>query len=354
MGLFGNQFSNVVEWQESRDDVMFWKWNNDEIKKGSKLIIRPGQDAIFMYNGKVEGIFKDPGSFDIESQIIPFLSTLKGIKFGFNSGVRAEVVFINTKEFTLRWGTKNPVNIQAPGLPGGMPIGAFGTFSCKINDYDTFIEKIAGIKKQYLVDEIKERVTSTLNPLLMKWITKEGKDMFNLQANAIDIARGIKDDLDFEIIKLGITITAFNIESFNYPESVKRMQEKVASQSMVGDMGRYTQMAMADNMGRGGNGAGNTAMNMANTMAGMQMGMMMGQQMVNTMQNPMGQMQQGMAGTNFNGQMQNPQMVQQNPQAAQEQTPAAGAGGTVPKFCPNCGTKTEGTKFCSNCGTKLI
>ena len=59
MGLFGNQFANVVEWEEYRDDVLFWKWSNREIKKGSRLIIRPGQDAIFLYNGKVEGIFTD-------------------------------------------------------------------------------------------------------------------------------------------------------------------------------------------------------------------------------------------------------------------------------------------------------
>ena len=100
MGFFGNQLSNVVEWQEYRDDIIFWKWCNDEIKKGSRLIIRPGQDAIFMYNGKTEGVFRDEGSFDIESDIIPFLSSLKGFKFGFNSGIRAEVLFINTKEFS--------------------------------------------------------------------------------------------------------------------------------------------------------------------------------------------------------------------------------------------------------------
>jgi len=46
-----------------------------------------------MYNGVIEGIFKEEGSFDIESDIIPFLSTLKGFKFGFNSGMRAEVLF---------------------------------------------------------------------------------------------------------------------------------------------------------------------------------------------------------------------------------------------------------------------
>ena len=51
MGLFGSQFLDVIEWNETRDDVIFWKWKNNEIKKNSRLIIRPGQDAIFMHNG---------------------------------------------------------------------------------------------------------------------------------------------------------------------------------------------------------------------------------------------------------------------------------------------------------------
>ena len=102
MGLFGNQFANVIEWTEYRDDVIFWKWANREIKKDSRLIVHQGQDAIFLYNGRLEGIFKDEGSYEIESQIIPFLSTLKGFKFGFNSGLRAEVLFVNTKIFNIK------------------------------------------------------------------------------------------------------------------------------------------------------------------------------------------------------------------------------------------------------------
>ena len=110
MSFFKNQFANVVEWQEFRDDMIFYKWSNSEIKKGSKLIIRPGQDAVFFKNGKIEGIFRDEGEYDIESQIIPFLSTLKGFKFGFNSGMRVEVLFVNTKEFVVKWGTQNAIN----------------------------------------------------------------------------------------------------------------------------------------------------------------------------------------------------------------------------------------------------
>lgn len=325
MGLF-SQFADVVEWQETRDDVIFWKWNEDEIKKGSRLVIRPGQDAIFMYNGRVEGVFTDEGSFDIASDIIPFLSSLKGFKFGFNSGIRAEVLFINTKEFTVKWGTKNAVSIPAPGLPGGMPIRAFGSFQFKVSDYDCLIDKIAGVKKQFLVEDVKERVMACCDPLLMKWIVKEGKDMFHLQAYADEIGRGIAQDLDMEMMKIGICITGFQIQSVSYPEEVARMQQKVASQAMVGDMGRYTQTAMADSM-TSGNGS-----HMAADMVGMQMGMMMAGQMANQAASQFG-MHTG----------------QPAAQGAADSSERA-----VPNFCPNCGARTNGGKFCSNCGQKLV
>ena len=94
-----------------------------------------------------------------------------------------------------------------------------------------------------------------LDQLLMKWIASEGKDMFNLQANAHAIAKGIETDLDMEMCKLGIGITGMTIQSFSYPEEVKKMQEKAASQSMIGDMNRYQQMAVADGM-KAGRGSG--------------------------------------------------------------------------------------------------
>ena len=323
MGLFGNQLANVIEWSEYNDDTLFWKWSNNEIKKGSKLILKPGQVAIFLYNGKIEGVFEDDGEYDIQSDIIPFLSTLKGFKFGFNSGLRAEVIFINTKELTLKWGTKNAINIPAAGLPGGMPIRAFGTMSCKVDDYQILIEKISGVQRQYNIEDIKERVMSMLDQLLMKWIVREGKDMFNLQANAHEISSGIQSDLDLEMRKIGLSVTNFAVSSFNYPEEIKKMQEKAAAQSMVGDVNRYTQMAMADSMANG-----NTS-GVASDMAQMQMGMMMGQQMVNQM----------------GGAQQSSQQSNSNTSNGNE---------NVPKFCPTCGTKTNGAKFCPECGTKLI
>ena len=67
---------------------------------------------------------------------------------------------------------------------------------------------------------------------------------------------------------------------------------------------------------------------------------MMGQQMVNNMQAQQPMQQQPM---------------QQQPVPAQPVQSVAPAGEeAAPKFCPNCGTPTNGAKFCSNCGNKLV
>ncbi|MGO4889900.1 SPFH domain-containing protein [Anaerobacillus sp. MEB173] len=330
MMFFRNQFANVVEWEEFRDDMIFWKWCNREIKKGSKLIIRPGQDAIFMHSGRIEGIFKDDGEYDIDSQIIPFLSTLKGFKFGFNSGMRAEVLFVNTKEFTVKWGTRNAIHMPHPQLPGGIPIRANGTFNVKVNDYIALIDKIAGIKNSYYIEDVKIRITSILDQLLMEWISKEGKDLFNLQANAADISKGIREDLDMSIIDDGLTITRFNVMSFNYPEEIQKMINKTASHSMIADLGKYQQVEMVDGMASGKTQGGGAA----SDMAGMMMGMNIAKEMMKNME-------QNKSNT-------------EKPQQSQDNEPQQNESKAKVNFCPNCGAKATGGNFCSNCGHKLV
>ena len=326
MGFFKRQLANVIEWDEFRDDMIFYKWHNDEIKKDSKIIIRPGQDAVFLYNGQIEGIFEEEGNYEVESDIIPFLSTLKGFKFGFDSGIRAEVLFVNTKEFTIKWGTQNPINIPTDTLPGGMPIRANGTLNFKVKDYLQLINNVAGVKDSYLVEDVRIRITAVLDQLLMKWIAKEGKDMFHLQANSFEIGNGIREDLNTELYNIGMTVVGFNIISFNYPKEIQDMINKNASHTMVGDLGRYQQISMTDGISSGkvqGGGA-------ASDMAGMMMGMNVAKEMMDNMK-------------------ESDKSSQTPPSNNSPQV----SSGNIPNFCPNCGQKTEGANFCSNCGQKL-
>jgi len=363
VSFFRSQLANVIEWDEFRDDMIFWKWPNNEIKKGSKLIIRPGQDAIFFNHGRIEGIFEEAGDYEIESDIIPFLSTLKGYKFGFVTGMRCEVLFVNTKQFTVKWGTKNAIHLPTPQLPGGIPVRANGTFHFKVNDYVALIDNIAGVRDSYLVEDVKIRITAVLDQLLMKWIGREGKDMFNLQANASEIAAGIKQDLDMQIINDGMSITNFHIRSFNYPKEIREMIKKSASHHMVGDVNKYQQVEMTDGIASGKIKGGGTA----SDMTGMMMGMNIANEMMRNMregsqtnQENVEPSQQQTNQAKAQASQQEQQTNQANAQASQQKqqtnqsAPASGEKGNIPNFCPNCGTKTSGGNFCSNCGYKLV
>lgn len=325
--MFGKQLANVIEWADEGEGVLFCKWDNEEIKKGSVLILRPGQDAAFFYNGKLEGIFREEGRYEVESKIIPFLSTLKGFKFGFKAGLKAEVLFINTKGIVGNWGTKTPVNIPSQALPGGIPIRANGTYVMKVDDAQKLMDEIAGMSREFTAEDARSRIDPVVGSMLMKHITKEGRDFFHLQAYADEIGEGIRADLDTKLKKSGITLTEFNIASFSYPKEVQDMVNKVASQSMIGgNMQTYQQVAFADSMTN--NNGGNTAASMAQMAAGLAMG-------------------QQMAGSLFAG----------NNAAGNAGAGAAASGSTAAsgaKFCPNCGHPVKpGAKFCENCGNKL-
>ena len=165
MAWFG-QGKDTIEWQEFRDDVLFYKWKGKEIKKGSKLIIRPGQKAIFYANGVVEGIFEEPGNFDIASEIVPFLSTLKGVfQLRGDSGLRAEVYFVNAKELLLPWGTRQRIMIPTPEVPSGIPVGCNGNMIIEFRAYLRFIEQVAGISKTYSLVDIVDRIMGEVSPI---------------------------------------------------------------------------------------------------------------------------------------------------------------------------------------------
>lgn len=325
--MFKNQLSSVVEWNTTDKDALFYKWRQDELKKGSVLIVRMGQKAVFFNNGVIDGEFDKQGRFDVESEIIPFLSSLKGLKFGFNSGYRAEVLFINTKGVIVNWGTKQPVNIMAQGLPGGVPVRANGTYIIHVADPVKIMNEISG-EETFRVEDAKQRLDPFMDQLLLQHITQEGGGFFNMMANSGVIGKAIEKDLDEKMEPLGIKVSDLSIASLTYPKEIQDMITKVAAQSMIGgNMATYQQVAFTDNMSKNGTGMGGQFANMS---AGWAMGRQMAQNMVAQ-----------------------PQAPQQQP--VQQAAPAQGGGNfSGARFCPNCGKPLNGSsKFCPECGFKL-
>ena len=110
------EFIDIVEWTDDSQDTMVYRFdgNDNEIKYGAQLIVRQAQAAVFVNKGKIADIFSS-GNYSLETDNLPVLTTLAGWKYGFHSPFKAEVYFVNLKNFTnLKWGTRNPVIVKDP------------------------------------------------------------------------------------------------------------------------------------------------------------------------------------------------------------------------------------------------
>jgi len=326
MAWFG-QGKDTIEWLEYRPDILFYKWGGNEIKRGSRLIVRSGQKAIFYASGKIHGVFESEGNFDIDSEIIPFLSELKGwLSLRSDTGLRAEVYFVNAKELLMNWGTRQRIMIPTVEVPSGIPIGMNGNLAVVFRDYLKFISKIAGIKSTYTLGDISQRILGEMDGIVAEAVLQgQGSVGLNalvaLQANSRTLSKKMEEELDKELFEIGLGVNDVNIISINYPEEVQKMAEKVAAQAFVTDTGKYAALAMSDGMGQQGG---------QNSMAAMGAQITMGAQLAQQM-----------------GQAMQPQQHAPAPSAPAPSVPAAD------RFCPKCRVMVSG-RYCSVCGTETV
>lgn len=243
--------------------------------------------------------------------------------------MRAEVYFVNAKELLIPWGTRSRIMIPSPEVPSGIPVGCNGNLIVEFRDYLTFIKKVAGVKATFSLDDISERIMGELNPIVSECILGGERQvgvnaLIALQGNSRALGKRICEELDKELMSIGLGVANLNILSINYPKEVQEMAEKVAAQSFVGDVGKYSTIAMADSFGQSGGSAAGAA-------AQMGMGLQMGQQIM----------------ANMNAQP-TPQAQNQPAQQAPSQPAPADA-----KFCPTC-RKMVATNFCPDCGTQTV
>ena len=163
MGIFSgisHELIDIIEWTDDSSDVLLWsfpRWQN-EIKNGAKLVVRQAQVAVFVNEGKIADVFQ-PGTYTLETQNMPILTTLKGWKYGFNSPFKAEVYFVNTKQYTdQKWGTKNPIMLNDDKF-GMVELRAFGTYAFRVADAKKFLEEIVGTNSAFTTEDISRTIT---------------------------------------------------------------------------------------------------------------------------------------------------------------------------------------------------
>lgn len=105
MGLWDivkDQFLDVIEFEDKSNKLVVTKFRresgNDELKQGSKVIVRESQCAVFLKGGQLADVLP-PGTYSLNTENFPILTKLEAFPYLFVSPVIADLYFVSTRQF---------------------------------------------------------------------------------------------------------------------------------------------------------------------------------------------------------------------------------------------------------------
>lgn len=270
--MIKSQFIEIIEATTPDPNLLMWKYADEdkEIKNGAKLTVRESQIVIFLNEGQFADVFQ-PGLYTLSTENIPVLSRLKGWKYGFNSPFKADVYFVNTRQFVNnKWGTPAPIMMRDTEF-GQVRVRAFGTFDIQIRDFETFFRQYAGSYKTFSVFELQYELRDFIAPKFGEVLAQENISVKDIAGNISEISRKITPLLNPYFLQFGIDLITFNITSVTLPDEVSAHYDKITNMNMVNDMEKFAKFNTAQAIGQKGTIANEGLTN------GMMTGMMMNQ-----------------------------------------------------------------------------
>jgi membrane protease subunit (stomatin/prohibitin family) len=213
------QLRSVIEWQNPHPDALFQQWtdNGDEIKNASKLIVGPGQGCIFVYQGKVQSVIQQECSCNLETDNIPFWTTISKFMQAFESEHKVGIYFYKRCDIlNQKWGTTSTVKFLDPHYHFPVGLKAYGNYSYKITDPREFFTSIVGSHNDYLIEDFRQVLSARIVEPLTDFLASSQYSYADIDANREEITRGLLLKLSLEFHALGLEINDFCIEGTDF------------------------------------------------------------------------------------------------------------------------------------------
>lgn len=287
MGLFDairNEFIQIIEWLDDSSNTLVYRFpvHEQEIKMGAQLTVRENQVALFINEGEVADLFK-PGRYELSTQNMPVMTTLRSWKYGFDTPFKAEVYFFNTRLFTdLKWGTQNPVMMRDAEF-GMIRMRAFGTYAIRIADPKEFFKTVVGTQGLTTTDDILGQLRSTIISHFSDVVAESKIAALDLASSYRELGTLAQKELAPQFTSYGLELARFMIDNVSLPEEVEAAIDQRTKLGVFGDrLGHYTQMQTAESIKVAAANPGG----LAGAGAGLGAGMAIGQSMAGAFNAP--------------------------------------------------------------------
>jgi membrane protease subunit (stomatin/prohibitin family) len=238
---------DIIEWLDESGDTMAWRFSRpgNEIKNGAQLIVRPAQLAIFIDQGRLADVFR-PGRHTLTTANLPLLSSIRGWKYGFDSPFKADMLFVNTRQFTnQKWGTSNPVILSDPTL-GPVRLRAYGTYAVRVVDPASFVQELVGTNSTFIVEQIADQLRDLVVAKVSAVLATGQLSILELAARYAEVGARVLEQVAPQFHQYGLGLTQLVIENVSLPPEVEATLDQKTRMNMLGDLDRYTQLQSAD------------------------------------------------------------------------------------------------------------
>jgi membrane protease subunit (stomatin/prohibitin family) len=217
------QFLDVIQWMEDDRETVVFRYPvfNQAIQDGGKLVVRPGQSAVFVNEGQSSDSF-GPGTYELNSRTKAIWSFFESIKYSLNYPYKGDIFFVSAREFSgNKWGTPQPISVMDDNF-GSVEIRAHGVYTFKITDPVRFLETMVGNFGLFETHEVQKRVRDDLLMAFMEAFGQIGDvDVHKLHTSAGSVAEAAREIMDRQFQeRLGISITQFTLFP-NIPKEIR-------------------------------------------------------------------------------------------------------------------------------------
>lgn len=238
MNTIKDQFIDVIEYVDEDQATIVNKYerkykDNDEIKTGAKVIVRPSQAAVFFKGGQFADILKE-GTYKLNTDNLPILSTLMAFPYLFNSPLKADLYFISLRQFVNNsWSLKNPLIIRDEEF-NVVRIRAFGTYAFKINDVEKFVREVLGTQKKFRTEDIKQYLSSYIEEAFSVVLGEVKIPLIDLSTQYSKLSNLVQIKANIKAKEIGINFSNVIIENISLPEEVEKLIDEQSGIGMAG------------------------------------------------------------------------------------------------------------------------
>lgn len=251
----------VIEWFDPSGREMVHRVperGSGEFRFGSQLIVRESQAAVFFRDGKALDTF-GPGRHTLSTANIPLLVNLLSLPFGGESPFKAEVYFVNLKQFTdMKWGTAQPIPMRDRDL-GMVRLRAFGNYAIQIGDPALFVNSIVGSRQLYETSDIEGYLRGIVISKLTDLLGTINVGFLDLASQFEELSAALKAKVRDDFSALGVTLLGFYIQSITPTEETEKAIDERAAMGAIGDMQAYLQFKAARALGDAAQASGGEA-----------------------------------------------------------------------------------------------